>query len=89
MASRKASRTRVLIVDDDPDTRAMSASAHDGCEVVCAATSGEALTQVRERVPDAIVVDVMLGGESGWELIRALQADPVWSVWLSRPRTRR
>jgi len=25
---------------------------------------------------DAIVVDVMLGGESGWELIRALQGDP-------------
>ncbi len=67
----------MLIVDDDPDTRAMSAAAlHDGYEVACAATSGEALGQVHERVPDAIVVDVMLGPESGWELIRVLQADP-------------
>jgi CheY-like chemotaxis protein len=58
MASRKATRARVLIVDDGPDTRAMSASAlHDGYEVVRAAMSGEALTPVRERVPDAIVVD--------------------------------
>ena len=78
MTGRVASRPRVLIVDDDPDTRAMSAEAlHDRYEVVCAATPAEALGGVRERVPDAIVVDVMLGWESGWELIRALQADPV------------
>lgn len=39
MASRKATRARVLIVDDDPDTRAMSTSAlHDAYEAVCAAS---------------------------------------------------
>ena len=77
MAGREASRAHVLIVDDDPDTRAMSAEAlHDRYDVVCAATSAEALGRVRERVPDAIVVDLMLGDESGWELIRALQGDP-------------
>jgi CheY-like chemotaxis protein len=66
----------VLIVDDDPDTRTMTAAAlQDGYDVVCATTSREALRQVRARVPDAIVVDVMLGPESGWELIRVLQAD--------------
>ena len=55
----------------------MSAEAlHDRSDVGCAATSAEALGRVRERVSDAIVVDVMLGGESGWELIRALQGDP-------------
>ncbi len=77
MAGRDVSRARVLIVDDDSDTRALTADAlHDRYDVVCAATTAEALGCVRERVPGAIVADVMLGYESGWELIRALQADP-------------
>ena len=77
MTGGEVGRARVLIVDDDPDTRAMSAEAlRDRYDVVCAATSAEALGRVQEGVPAAIVVDVMLGGESGWELIRALQGDP-------------
>src|SRR5712692_4844955 len=46
MAGREASRAHVLIVDDDPDTRAMSAEAlHDRYDVGCAAAAGEALGQ--------------------------------------------
>ncbi len=66
MTGGEVGRARVLIVDDDPDTRAMSAEAlRDRYDVVCAATSAEALGRVRERVPDAIVVDVMLGVRVG------------------------
>jgi CheY-like chemotaxis protein len=72
----EASRARILIVDDDPDVRWMTAEAlRDRYVVAAAATSGEALALAREQVPGAIVVDVGLGAESGWELIRALQAD--------------
>ncbi len=77
MGDGEASRARVLIVDDDPDTRAMTAEAlHDLYEVVTAAQGAEALARAGEQRPDAMLIDVMLGTESGWELIRTLRADP-------------
>lgn len=43
---------------------------------MAAASPEEALARARETVPDALVVDLTLGGASGWDLIRAVQADP-------------
>lgn len=70
-------RPRILVVDDDPDTRGMTADAlADTYEVLGAANLTEGLTLARERAPAAIIVDLGLGNESGWELLRALQHDP-------------
>lgn len=77
METRETTRGRVLVVDDDPDTRWMTAEAlRNDYDVVAAASPGEALTRARDQAPDAVAVDLTLGGESGWELIRALQGDP-------------
>jgi CheY-like chemotaxis protein len=48
----------------------------DTYEVLGAATLTEGLTLARARAPEAIIVDLTLGNESGWELLRALQDDP-------------
>src|SRR6266851_9228624 len=77
MPGREASRAHRLIVDDAPDTaRDERGGAARSLRRRVRGNVRGGLGRVRERVSDAIVVDVMLGGESGWELIRALQGDP-------------
>ena len=69
---------RVLIVDDDPDIRALvtyrlTASGYD----VIAADDGEAgLAAAREHVPDLVLVDWMMPRLTGVELCTRLRADP-------------
>jgi DNA-binding NarL/FixJ family response regulator len=66
---------RVLIVDDN---RAFLEAARvllerQGLSVVgVALTSAEALSQAEQLQPDLILVDIMLGEESGFELARDL-----------------
>jgi len=67
-----------LIVDDSP--RFLEAARRllegDGFAVVgVASTSAEALRLVEELQPDVILLDIDLGGESGFELARRLHRD--------------
>ncbi|MGU3432271.1 response regulator [Actinomycetes bacterium M1A6_2h] len=69
--------SRVVIVDDSPAfcaaARAMFETA--GVEVVgTASTSGDALTIVAAERPEVILVDIDLGGESGFDVVTALSA---------------
>jgi two-component system OmpR family response regulator len=67
-------RLRVLVVDDEPgivDVVSM-ALRHHGFEVAAAQTGAEALTQVREWRPHAIVLDVMLPDIDGFEVAQRL-----------------
>jgi DNA-binding NarL/FixJ family response regulator len=66
---------RCLIVDDSADFRdaARSMLGRAGFEVVAlASNSAEALAYARELRPDVALVDIDLGGESGFELAEAL-----------------
>jgi two-component system, chemotaxis family, response regulator PixH len=47
-----------------------------GFDVLIAASSEEALEKMSSRQPDAIVLDVILPGRSGFELCRELKGDP-------------
>jgi DNA-binding NarL/FixJ family response regulator len=67
----------VLIVDDNWLflKAARDCLEQEGLRVVgVAVTSAEALRQVAELRPEVVLVDVMLGGESGFELARRLAA---------------
>ena len=67
----------VLIVDDSWLFlgAARDRLEREGLRVVgVAATSAEALRRAEELRPDVVLVDVMLGGESGFELARRLAA---------------
>ncbi|MEY2453329.1 MAG: hypothetical protein QOD92_2903 [Acidimicrobiaceae bacterium] len=72
---------RLLIVDDNAQFLVASRSllTSEGIEVVgVASTTGEALSCVRTLRPDAALVDVDLGEESGFDLAEALTAATDW-----------
>jgi len=69
---------RCLIVDDSPRflDAARGLLERQGITVVgVASTSAEALQQAEELRPDVILVDIDLGGESGFELARRLRRE--------------
>jgi CheY-like chemotaxis protein len=70
---------RCLLVDDSPRFLAAARGLleRQGIAVVGMASSGaEALEQARQRRPDVVLVDIDLGGESGFELAGRLHRDP-------------
>jgi two-component system OmpR family response regulator len=69
-------RLRVLVVDDEPaivDVVSM-ALRHEGYDVVSAGTGTDAMAEVRDWRPHAIVLDIMLPDMDGFEVARRLGA---------------
>ena len=68
---------RVLVVDDEPDVLLLcrlNLEQH-GHEVLEAPTGQAALESVREALPDLIVLDLMLPGIDGYDVLQTLRAD--------------
>lgn len=70
---------RVLALDDDPETLELIAGAlrRDGHETVRVENPRAALRALEDRAFDVLVLDVMLGRESGLDLCAALRRDGV------------
>ncbi len=68
---------RVLVVDDEPDIVALCAYhlAKAGYRVVTAASGADALEQARGQRPALIVLDLMLPGMSGYDVLQQIRAD--------------
>jgi two-component system phosphate regulon response regulator PhoB len=68
---------RILVVDDEPDIIALVAYhlARSGYRVSTASSGPEALTAVREEKPSLIVLDLMLPGLSGFQVLERVRAD--------------
>jgi two-component system alkaline phosphatase synthesis response regulator PhoP len=81
MSSVSAGKRRVLVVDDDQDTLDyLSALLVDnGYEVRTAASHAAALSQLGEFQADAVLMDVMMPGKSGLDLLVKLRSSPQWS----------
>jgi two-component system phosphate regulon response regulator PhoB len=69
---------RILVVDDEPDITALVAYhlARAGYRVSTATTGPDALRAAREERPDVVVLDLMLPGVSGYEVLRELRQRP-------------
>jgi DNA-binding response OmpR family regulator len=67
---------RILVVDDEPHILHVVRAylVRDGHVVSTAADGDAALTFVRDRAPDLVVLDVMLPRRSGFEVLRDLRA---------------
>jgi excisionase family DNA binding protein len=73
--SRSGGRSLVLIVDDDAGLRAFLRTnlELDGCEVREASNADEGLVALEEQPPDLILLDVMMPGVDGWEMLRLVR----------------
>jgi pilus assembly protein CpaE len=70
---------RVLIIDDSPDMLDMLRTffeRHTGHEVMLAKNGKNGLTVAMEKAPNLALVDVMMPGMDGYEVVRRLRADP-------------
>jgi DNA-binding response OmpR family regulator len=80
-------KPRVLIAEDDPDTLVilrvnLSAA---GVEPILASDGRTALARIESEKPDAVLLDVLLPGMDGWQVLEMLHAkgDPVPVVMCS------
>ena len=66
---------RILVVDDEPDITALVAYhlAKAGYRVSTAANGADALKSAREERPDIVILDVMLPGVSGYDVLAELR----------------
>lgn len=68
---------KVLIVEDDEYLRSLTAKRleKDGFVVSAAAEGDSGIKQAEEDVPDAILLDLLLPGTSGYEVLEKLRAN--------------
>jgi two-component system phosphate regulon response regulator PhoB len=78
VTEKAADAERVLVVDDEPDIVALVAYhlAKSGYSVSTAASGPEGLELARRDKPALVVLDLMLPGLSGLEVMQQLRADP-------------
>jgi two-component system phosphate regulon response regulator PhoB len=77
MTSPAAGAERILVVDDEPDIVALVAYhlARAGYRVSTASSGDEALQAARDERPALIVLDLMLPGISGYDVLELLHRD--------------
>ena len=80
---------RILLVEDDPTIRAMTQLSlqRDGFAVDTAADGAAGLAQFRSRLPDLVLLDVMLPGMDGVSVCRTIRQDSVVPIVMLTART--
>ena len=67
----------ILICDDEPSLRELMRIALDGdYDFVEAESARQAIEVVRERTPDLLLLDVMMPGQSGLDVLEVVRSDP-------------
>ena len=68
----------ILVIDDDENAREISRRIleRQGYRVSTVASGARGLEFMREEKPDLVVLDVMMAGMDGWQVLEKLRADP-------------
>lgn len=68
---------RVLVVDDEASLRALVKAnlEIDGLEVIEAVDGYEGMDMMREKKPDLVLLDIMMPGKDGIEMLEEISAD--------------
>jgi two-component system phosphate regulon response regulator PhoB len=70
---------KILIIEDDPEERLILSRElkKEGFIVYEATTGEEGLKIFKEDRPDLVILDVMLPGIDGWEVLRRIKKGPI------------
>ena len=71
-------RPRVLVVEDEQDLQDLLCYnlERDGFDVACVGSGNLALSAIKSRMPDLVILDLMLPGIDGLEVCRRIKSDP-------------
>ena len=72
----------VLVVDDEASTHELLESylAPEGYQTITASSGKEALDKALQLLPDAITLNMLMPGKSGWEILQQLKTNPATSA---------
>jgi signal transduction histidine kinase/ActR/RegA family two-component response regulator len=78
-ALRSPGASMVLVIDDDPPMHDVLRRllAREGYNVLGATSGAEGLAAAHALRPAVVLLDVIMPGRDGWQVLRALKADPV------------
>ncbi len=67
---------QILVVDDDPAITSVlrRGLTYEGYHVLTAQDGPDGLAQAREQAPELVILDIMMPGLDGWEVLRRLRA---------------
>lgn len=71
---------RILVVDDEPSILLSLEflMEQEGYDVISATDGDEALQAIHEKLPDLILLDVMMPKRDGFEVCQTIRANPEW-----------
>lgn len=75
---RRGEAPLMLVVEDDPSTSELLTLylAQGGYRIAHAYNGDTAINRIRELKPFAVLLDVMLPGKDGWEILQEMKSDP-------------
>ncbi|RLF40627.1 MAG: response regulator [Thermoplasmata archaeon] len=76
-------KRKIMIVDDDENNNISFKigfeNRYNDYEVITAESGSECLKMLEEeKIPDVILLDIMMPGMSGWELYDRIKGNPTW-----------
>jgi CheY-like chemotaxis protein len=72
-------KKRIMVVDDEPDQIYTIKQILDDCEVIGAESGMKCLEILKSnKIPDLIILDIMMPGLSGWETFERVRDNPEW-----------
>ncbi len=74
-----ATRPRISVINDNPDFLDLMSAILDedaGYEVTLVKGETASITEIADSKPDLLIVDLLLGGASGWEIVALSRAHP-------------
>ena len=75
-AEQRLKDVRILVVEDDPDTRELLKTILERCgaEVRAVASSNAALEEMVDSIPNVLISDIGMAGENGYDLIKKIRS---------------